>query len=153
MSRRHLALAVLALCLSGFQGANAEPSAFGCSDLAENDALPALEGKDGFFFRLDADIRMQNIMTDAGADEVARFAAALKENGTTLVYAPIPTKGQTLEAFLPDSARFYGFDSSVAQSTYRDQIQKLTDRGVVAVDLIPALELWTILEQRDILPG
>jgi alginate biosynthesis protein AlgX len=117
----------------------ADPSSFGCKNLAENQTVPAIEGKNGFFFRIFADLRMQNVVTDRGADVLARLSAALKRNGTTLIYAPVPTKGQTLTAFLPEEAKLYGFDPAVAIAVYKDQIKRLRDRGVVAVDLIPAL--------------
>ena len=136
---RHLLSTAAAFVLLSLPAAAAEPSAFGCANLADNQLLPTIEGKDGFFFRVMADLRMQNSFTDAAADQLAALSAALEANGTTLIYVPIPTKGQTLAAFLPETAALYGFDTTIAQEVYRDIVARLGARGVTAVDLIPAL--------------
>lgn len=114
-------------------------SAFGCRNLEQNPTLPSVEGKDGFFFRVFADLRMQHPMTDEVTAMMGKLAATLKANGTTLIYTPIPTKSVTLPAYLPDEAKLFGFDTAVATKVYEDQIQRLTDSGVIAVDLLSKL--------------
>lgn len=134
-----------ALALTTFLGllplgvAQAAPSAFGCKGLDSNRELPSVEGKDGFFFRVFADLRMQHPLSDEVAGQLGRLAAALKEQGTTLLYVPIPTKSQALPAFLPDDVGLYGFDKDVAVAVYNDQIARLRAQGVVAVDLLEVL--------------
>ncbi|CAN5191242.1 N/A [soil metagenome] len=118
----------------------AENSAFRCSHLESDAALPTLEGKNGFFFRVMADLRMQHPMTEETVRRVADLAEALKEGGTTLIYVPVPTKSQTIPAMLPANAALYGFDTKVARAIYDDQIKLLNAHGVVAVDLLKAIE-------------
>jgi len=118
----------------------ADQSHFGCSHLESNPVLPSVEGKDGFFFRIFADLRMQHTMTDQTADQLAQLSAALKSHGTTLIYVPIPTKSMTLSKFLPDNAYLYGFDETAASAVFEDQVKRLRDRGVVAMDLLTVLK-------------
>ena len=132
-------LGLLPLLPSGVTTTQAAESAFGCKGLETNRELPSVEGKDGFFFRVFADLRMQHPMSDHVATQLGQLAAALKQKGTTLLYVPIPTKSQTLPAFLPDDAHLYGFDKDVAVAVYNDQIARLRAQGVVAVDLLEAL--------------
>ncbi len=119
----------------------ADPSAYGCRNLDRNELVASVEGKDGYFFRIFADLRMQNIMTDGSIAEIAAVSKALKAHGTTLIYAPIPTKGQTLGLVMPDDAHLYGFDPKVAIDVYEDQIKRLNAAGVLTVDLVPALTM------------
>lgn len=132
-------LGILPLLPPAITATQAAESAFGCKGIDTNRELPSVEGKDGFFFRIFADLRMQHPMSDQVVAQLGQLAAALKERGTTLVYAPIPTRGQTLPTFLPDEAKLYGFDKDVAAAVYKDQIARLRAQGVVAVDLLEAL--------------
>ena len=137
-----LAIAAGLLCFAPFGvsiPALAAESAFGCKGLESNRELPSVEGKDGFFFRVFADLRMQHPMSDHVVSQLGQLSAALKEKGTTLIYVPIPTKSQTLPDFLPDDVGLYGFDKEIASAVYRDQIDRLRAQGVVAVDLLAAL--------------
>jgi alginate biosynthesis protein AlgX len=138
MTRRILAGTVMLALLATTAPALAA-SAFGCKHLEENPTLPSVEGKDGFFFRVFADLRMQHPMTDEVTALLGRLSATLKDKGTTLVYAPIPTKSVTLPAFLPDKAAMFGFDIDVATKVYEDQIKRLSDSGIIAVDLLSQL--------------
>ena len=130
--------AALAAMLSAAP-ALAVDSAFGCKHLEDNPALPSVEGKDGFFFRIFADLRMQHPLTDVTADQMSQLAAALKAHGTTMLYVPIPTKSVTLPSFLPEEAALFGFNEDVAVSVYEDQIARLKEKGVLAVDLLQPL--------------
>ena len=138
MTRRILAGTVMLALLATTAPALAA-SAFGCKHLEENPTLPSVEGKDGFFFRVFADLRMQHPMTDEVTALLGRLSVTLKDKGTTLVYAPIPTKSVTLPAFLPDKAAMFGFDIDVATKVYEDQIKRLSDSGIIAVDLLSQL--------------
>jgi alginate biosynthesis protein AlgX len=117
----------------------AADSAFGCKHLEDNPTLPSVEGKDGFFFRIMADLRMQHPFTEDTTTQMGKLADALKAHGTTLLYVPIPTKSVTLPSFLPEEARLFGFDEDIAVAVYEDQIERLRAKGVVAVDLLSAL--------------
>ncbi len=114
-------------------------SAFGCKHLENNPTLPAVEGKDGFFFRVFADLRMQHPFTDEVTTLMGELSAALKAKGTTLIYVPIPTQSVTLPTFLPEDAALFGFDETVATTVYTDQVARLAEKDVIAVDLLAAL--------------
>ena len=106
-----LAAATAALLTSPALTASAlAASAFGCKHLEDNPTLPAVEGKDGFFFRIFADLRMQHPFTDEVTTMMGQLSDALKAHGTTLLYVPIPTKSVTLPTFLPEEATMFGFD-------------------------------------------
>ncbi len=138
MTRRIFASAVM-LALVATTAPAFAASAFGCKHLEDNPTLPSVEGKDGFFFRVFADLRMQHPMTDEVTALMGKLSATLRAKGTTLIYTPIPTKSVTLPAFLPDEAAMFGFDIKVATKVYEDQITRLTDSGVIAVDLLTQL--------------
>lgn len=114
-------------------------SAFGCRHLEDNPTLPSVEGKDGFFFRIFADLRMQHPFTEEVTTLMGQLSDALKAHGTTLLYVPIPTKSVTLPTFLPEEASLFGFDETVASTVYEDQIKRLAARNIIAVDLLTAL--------------
>jgi len=114
-------------------------SAFGCKHLEDNPTLPSVEGRDGFFFRIFADLRMQHPFTEDTVAQMGKLAEALKAHGTTMLYVPVPTKSVTLPTFLPDEAKLFGFDEDVAVAVYEDQVARLNAKGVIAVDLLSAL--------------
>lgn len=114
-------------------------SAFGCKHLEDNPTLPSVEGKDGFFFRIFADLRMQHPFTPEVTTLMGQLSDALKARGTTMIYVPVPTKSVTLPTFLPAEASLFGFDETVANRVYEDQIERLRASNVIAVDLLRAL--------------
>ena len=114
-------------------------SAFGCSGLETNRELPTIEGKDGVFFRINADLRMNHPFSPEVVEQLATLSRALERRGTTLIYAPIPTKSVSMPSYLPDRARLYGFDLEVATSVHNDVLDRLTQAGVVNVDIRQAL--------------
>jgi alginate biosynthesis protein AlgX len=138
LSVRSLMLASAAVAL--MTSPTLAASAFGCKNLEQNPTLASVEGKDGFFFRIFADLRMQHPFTDEVTTMMAELSEALAEHGTTLIYVPIPTKSVTLPTFLPDEAPMFGFDEAVAAKVYDDQIERLRAKNVVAVDLLSALK-------------
>lgn len=125
---------------SGFGAtAQAQPSAYGCSALDTASALPSIEGLDGVFYRVLADLRMRHPMEEAVMKQMADLSEALASNGTTLIYVAVPTKSQAMPQFLPQLADDYTFDSDTATLVYSDIIRRLNDHGVLAPDILTAL--------------
>jgi len=111
------------------------PSTYGCQSLEEIAELQMIEGKDGMFFRILADLRLQHAFTDQTVANLAAMAKALEKNGTTLLYVPLPTKSQVLPELVPAKAALYGFDAHIATEIYDDVVRRLIDKGVAAVDI------------------
>lgn len=137
MRRRTVILATLAL-LSG-KPAPAEVSAFGCSGLDAASALPSIEGREGVFYRMLADLRMRHPMEEAVMQQMADLSAALAARGTTLIYVAVPTKSQAMPDYLPQAASDYAFDTDTATLVYHDVVQRLALHGVLAPDILSAL--------------
>ncbi|WP_394156072.1 hypothetical protein [Loktanella salsilacus] len=114
-------------------------SKFGCSGLEANRELPAIEGKGGIFYRINADIRMNHPFSQTIVNNMAELSRALESRGTTLIFAPIPTKSVSMPDHLPDEARLYGFDLNVANAVHDDVLKRLTDAGVLTADIRRAL--------------
>lgn len=131
-----LAFALAALC---GPAAFADPSAYGCSSLDQAPALSSIEGQEGVFYRVFADLRMRHPMEDAVMAQMAELSRVLAENGTTLIYAAVPTKGQAMPQFLPPLAADHAFDRDVAALVYDDIIDRLNAQGVLAPNLLSAL--------------
>ena len=110
-------------------------TAYGCSNLEDIAELQMIEGKDGMFFRILADLRLQHAFTNQTVDHLAEMAKALEKNGTTLIYVPIPTKSQVLPELVPERAALYGFDAGIATEIYDDVVRRLNEKGVAAVDI------------------
>ncbi len=123
--------------------AGAGTSAFGCSNLETASALPSLEGKDGVFYRVMADLRMRHPMEDPVVDQMAALSEALASGGTTLIYVTVPTKSQAMPDYLPAEAADYAFDPETARLVYQDIIGRLSAKGVLAPDLLTALSAAT----------
>ncbi|MEK1888623.1 MAG: alginate biosynthesis protein [Phyllobacterium sp.] len=117
----------------------ASSSAYGCANLESNQALPTLEGKEGYFYRVMADLRMQHPLSNHIAELIGALDEALAATGTTLVYVPIPTKSLVMPQYLPEAAHEYGFDYDVAEFAYKDVVEKLNARGVITVDVLNAM--------------
>lgn len=135
------------LLLSGFIAAaspalaqtQVTPTNYGCFGLEQNRELPAIEGKDGVFFRINLDFRMAHPFSDQIVAELAALSEALAENGTTLIYVPIPTKSVTMPNHLPETAALYGFDLEIATMVHDDILERLNAQGVVTVDAREAM--------------
>lgn len=119
--------------------AQAEPSAFGCSALDTASGLPSIEGRNGVFYRVLADLRMRHPMEEAVIQQMANLSEALASNGTTLIYVAVPTKSQAMPQYLPELADDYTFDSDTATLVYTDIIGRLNAHGVLAPDILAAL--------------
>ena len=130
----------LTLCLILLAApAMADPSAFGCAFTATASDLPAIEGRDGVFFRVQTDLRMQHPVEDAVVGQLARLSATLQDRGTRLIYLPVPTKGMAMPQFLPVEAEDYLFDPTIARALFADDITRLTAAGVTTPDMLAAL--------------
>lgn len=118
--------------LSG-QSAQAQ-SAYGCRNLVTSNALPSVEGERGFFFRIDPNMLSHLAMADRTIDQVAELSVRLREQGTELIYVPIPTKAQIVPQDLPPLARHLGYDVALSATVYDETLKHLTRAGVRSVD-------------------
>ncbi|WP_068115976.1 alginate O-acetyltransferase AlgX-related protein [Tropicimonas marinistellae] len=109
------------------------PSRFGCAGLHEDAQTPVVEGKDGVFYRVYADIRMHHPFSDKTVELLSQLSRTLAEQGTTLVFLPIPTKSQAMPNRLPDVARHYGYKKDVSAAVYQDIVDRLRAAGVVTI--------------------
>lgn len=115
------------------------PSAFGCTGLETNRELPSVEGRDGVFFRINADLRMNHPFSDEVVGQLAKLSEALAARDTTLIFVPVPTKSVTMPDYLPDVARLYGFQLDVATTIHLDILERLEAAGVATVDAREAM--------------
>lgn len=116
----------------------AGPSAFGCAN-TEFAPSASIEGRDGVFYRVQADLRLQHPMDELVVEQLATLSRVLAEQGTTLVFANVPTKGQAMPAYLPPEATAYGYDEATMQANYLDVVKRLNAAGVAAPDLMTAM--------------
>ena len=120
-----------------------EPSAYGCSNLAADNLTPIVEGKEGIFYRVYTDIRMQHPFSDRAVELIGELATALRQRGTTLIFLPIPSKSHAMPDQLPHLASLFGFNIEQATGEYRSVVQRLENAGVVAIDGQKALRAAT----------
>ena len=130
------------------------PSGFGCSKLHADAQTPILEGKEGVFYRVYADIRMHHPFSDRTVELLAQLSQTLAEQGTTLLFLPIPTKSQAMPGHLPEVAGHYGYKKDVSAAVYQDIVDRLRAAGVSIRSLVQGrldLEqafIQTVREQR-----
>ena len=117
----------------------AAQSAYSCNGLDAQQKFAAVEGADGVFYRVNPDLHAFNSFSELTADRVAALSKALAAQGTTLIFVPLPTKSLAMPDQLPQAARDYGFDASLAATVYLEQVKKLQKRGVSVVDARLAL--------------
>jgi alginate biosynthesis protein AlgX len=120
-------------------GAAAAQSTYGCLGLDDRHAYAAVEGDAGTFFLIDPDLRMFHPLTEEAADAIAGLSAALAVRGTTLVYAPLPTKSLALPERLPQAAFDYGLNPDLAATFYDLLLDRLRSRDIAAADLRRAM--------------
>ncbi len=137
MTISRLLLSVLAVLSA--TPALAQGSAYGCSHTDTATSVPSVEGLDGVFYRVLADLRLRHPMEDAVTARMGALSQALQERGTTLIYVTVPTKSQAMPGFLPPVAADYGFDAPTATLVYDDIITRLGENGVLAPDILTAL--------------
>ncbi|MAM62967.1 hypothetical protein [Maritimibacter sp. UBA3975] len=136
--KRLTSAASCALLTLGVAPLTAAPSNYGCNNL-DRASPPLIEGKDGAFFRLKLDFRMNQPLSTGAAGLIGDMAAALRELGTELIYVPVPTKSLAMPDRVPDGVDSYGFDMEVAEVAYDAFLGKLTDAGVTTVDTMRAM--------------
>lgn len=128
----------LALGLVAASPALAGPSAFGCAN-TEFAPSASIEGRDGVFYRVQSDLRLQHPMNDMVVAQLATLSRTLAEQGTTLVFVNVPTKGQAMPRYLPPEAAAYGYDAATMKANYLDVVGRLNAAGVAAPDLMTAM--------------
>lgn len=116
----------------------AGPSMFGCEN-TEYAPSASIEGRDGVFYRVQADLRLQHPMGNMVVAQLATLSRVLAEQGTTLIYVNVPTKGQAMPGYLPAEAAAYGYDAKMMEANYLDVVTRLNAAGVVAPDLMTAM--------------
>jgi len=129
-------LALLAAC-TAFPAA--AQSVYGCSEMSGRQSLPAVEGADGVFYRINPDMYNFQPFAPETVAQMAALSAALAAQGTTLVYAPVPTKSLAMPAQLPTLARDLGYDPDLAATGYDEALRLLATAGVATVNLRQAL--------------
>jgi alginate biosynthesis protein AlgX len=117
----------------------AATSTYSCNGLDAQQKFAAVEGAGGVFYRVHPDLHMFNAFSEVTADRVAALSAALAAQGTTLVFVPVPTKSLAMPDQLPQAARDYGYDATLAATVYLETVKKLQKRGVAVVDARLAL--------------
>ncbi len=132
--------AVIGLLLSAGAGLAADgQSAFGCSGLMEDRELRVVEGRDGMFFRVAHSLWMRRLFSDHAVEDFGRLARALEQRGTTLIFAPVPTKSVVVPHLLPEAALQLGYDVEIAKRVQSDILDRLGAFDVIAVDLTDAM--------------
>jgi len=126
------------LCAILVPGSVLAQSQFDCAR-TEFAPTPSIEGRDGVFYRVQSDLRLQHPMDDIVIGQLARLSRVLAEQGTTLIYVNVPTKGQAMPAYLPPEAAAYGYDAGMMQANYRDVIDRQMAAGLAAPDLLTAM--------------
>ena len=116
-------------------GAVQSQSLYGCEDLPNFDALPAIEGTSGVFYRIIPDMQNFHPFSEETAELLAEFSEALAEKGTTLIFAPVPTKSLAMPGYLNSVARDFGFDLELASTNYDLALRELEDVGVTYVNV------------------
>ncbi|GIT91565.1 hypothetical protein JANAI62_20220 [Jannaschia pagri] len=111
------------------------PLDYGCFGLRTDPDLATVEGDNGTFYRLLQDVRMERPFSDRSVSQIADLSQALAQRGTTLVYAPVPTKAVAMPQNLPSDAHDMGFDLGIADAVHSDILARLQTAGVVVADL------------------
>ncbi|MEM6303844.1 MAG: hypothetical protein AAF744_03940 [Pseudomonadota bacterium] len=129
-----LAPLCVALGLSAASGAAAQ-SAHGCRNLISHEALRAVEGTDGGFFRLIPDLQSHHALSDVSIARIADLSKAMAARGTTLVLLPVPTRAQVMAHTLPAAARDVGYDADISATVHQEMIRRLGVAGVAVADV------------------
>jgi alginate biosynthesis protein AlgX len=114
-------------------------SAYACRALETHNALPAVEGGDGFFFRIRPDLQAHHGMDDTTAASLGALTKALAARGTTLVILPVPARAQVMSQALPPMARYLGYDADTSSAVYVDMIKRMRAAGVHVADARSAM--------------
>ena len=129
-----LAAIVAATSLGMTAGSAQADSEYGCHNLAFSEMLPALEGSEGVFFRIDPDMQLHHWIYEETLAQMGALSDALAAQGTTLIYAPIPTKALAMPDHLPPEAADLGYDTDLAISVWETLRDRLAAAGVTTLD-------------------
>jgi alginate biosynthesis protein AlgX len=144
-----LAAALAVPLLAAPTGARAEPTYVvePCCDLCPQAAnrnaytsrflqsfTTLVQGKDGWLFRTDDDLRSAFGPDAQGISALKRFNAALKARGTELVMVYQPSRGLMHPDKLPASARRQ-FNVEAARTAYKQALQRFRALGITVVPL------------------
>jgi alginate biosynthesis protein AlgX len=136
--KRFVPAATCAVMAFGATPLAAQTSNYGCNNL--DLASPQLvEGKNGTFYRLTLDFRMNQPLSPEAAGLVGDIAEALRAQGTELIYVPVPTKSLAMPGNIPPGVEGYGFDIDIAEIAYDAFLAKLAEAGVTVVDTMRAM--------------
>ncbi|MGB1208508.1 MAG: alginate O-acetyltransferase AlgX-related protein, partial [Paracoccaceae bacterium] len=138
MKRLFTGLAAAAAMMTIASSVQAQ-STYGCEDLDGFHNLPSLEGSNGVFFRVYPELRNFHAFSDETIEDLAQLSRALRAQGTTLVYVPVPPKAMVMTDYLPLRAFDYGFDPQLATTVYDDMVRRLRLAGVVTANAREAL--------------
>ncbi|WP_428926232.1 alginate O-acetyltransferase AlgX-related protein [Marinibacterium sp. SX1] len=133
------ALLAAAMGLGAGAGAARADDGYGCGDILTAGAQASVEGAGGMFFRFGPDLSSYHWIGDQGIDQLARLSARLAEQGTRLIYVPVPSKSLTMPDRVPPSAVRMGYDPEIAASVYGEMLRRLDEAGVTAIDARLAL--------------
>lgn len=90
-----------------------------------------LAGKEGWVFRSQQDLRQDFQITQDDTDLYLRFAEVLRERGTELIIAYIPTRGFVASEFLPDNnPHTKDFDAVTAREKYSAMLSEMSNKGI-----------------------
>ena len=118
-------------------------SLYGCNGIESRMNQPSIEGLDGVFYRIDPDLHDFAAFSDETAAQVGTLSTALSALGTTLIYAPLPTKSLAMPEHLSPEATDYGFDASIAATDYGKIVERLTKAGTLTADIRAAMHVAT----------
>lgn len=135
---RFRCLIPLLICASGLSAQAG--SDYGCTGLETSRDVPVLEGKEGVFFRIRSDLKMDHRVSEASVSAMARLSDALAQRGTLLIYLPVPTKALAMPHALPDKSALYAYDPSLAKASHQNLVQRFLDAGVLAVDATQTMQ-------------
>lgn len=131
--------AALLTCAAMASGAARAETAYGCRDLLTSDLLPAVEGREGVFFRVQPDLETYHWIGDESVALLARLSERLAAGGTRLIYVPVPSKALAMPDHLPPRATDLGHDPEIAATVYAGMLHRLQAAGITAIDARTAL--------------
>ncbi|MGR3837782.1 MAG: alginate O-acetyltransferase AlgX-related protein [Cognatishimia sp.] len=120
-------------------GQGTEASSYGCKGLANLRQAPSVEGKDGVFFRIQSDLKMDHGFSTQAIENLAGLSAALAQGGTHLIYLPVPAKSLAMPNALPDASGLFGFEPEIATWVMADLTARLEKAGVATVNAAPEM--------------
>lgn len=132
MASTRTTLLTLALLMAG-GSAQAQSTAYGCRGLSASD-INIVEGVGGVFLRTLPDLQADTWIAPETVEDIAHLSSVLEAGGTRLVVVPMPTKALAMPDALPLLASHLGYDVDLAASVYDENVRRLRQSGVLAVD-------------------